>query len=143
MTLSVLICTYNRPQLLSQCLEALLTRAAEKPDDPESRSQVAEAHRSLGLLYRHQGNRPDAAFRRQTEIALADRLIAELNGFADPEKRVPAFLDDGSRHPADPLGTIQTPFRCLQDSGWAEGCQTSPGPPPRKIQLKSSPVEGL
>jgi glycosyltransferase involved in cell wall biosynthesis len=31
--LSVLICTYNRPQLLAQCLEALICRTIEKPDE--------------------------------------------------------------------------------------------------------------
>jgi GT2 family glycosyltransferase len=29
---SVLICTYNRPELLAQCLDALITRTSEKPD---------------------------------------------------------------------------------------------------------------
>lgn len=31
-TLSVLICTYNRPQMLAQCLAALIERTDEKPD---------------------------------------------------------------------------------------------------------------
>ncbi len=31
--LSVLICTYNRPQLLAQCLAALVERTEEKPDE--------------------------------------------------------------------------------------------------------------
>jgi len=30
---SVLICTYNRPDLLAQCLEALICRTTEKPDE--------------------------------------------------------------------------------------------------------------
>ena len=33
MKFSVLICTYNRPDLLAQCLEALICRATEKPDE--------------------------------------------------------------------------------------------------------------
>ena len=32
MKVSVLICTYNRPELLAQCLDALICRTAEKPD---------------------------------------------------------------------------------------------------------------
>jgi GT2 family glycosyltransferase len=32
MKVSVLICTYNRPQLLAQCLDALIFRTSEKPD---------------------------------------------------------------------------------------------------------------
>ncbi|HYJ86783.1 MAG TPA: glycosyltransferase [Pyrinomonadaceae bacterium] len=32
MKLSVLICTYNRPELLAQCLDALLCRTTERPD---------------------------------------------------------------------------------------------------------------
>ncbi len=32
MNISVLICTYNRPAMLAQCLRALLERADEKPD---------------------------------------------------------------------------------------------------------------
>ena len=32
MSFSVLICTYNRPELLAQCLDALLNRTIEKPD---------------------------------------------------------------------------------------------------------------
>lgn len=32
-TLSVLICTYNRPDMLARCLDALLCRTAEKPDE--------------------------------------------------------------------------------------------------------------
>lgn len=32
MKLSVLICTYNRPQMLAQCLDALLEHGDEKPD---------------------------------------------------------------------------------------------------------------
>jgi GT2 family glycosyltransferase len=32
MTFSVLICTYNRPQLLAQCLSALVEKSSEKPD---------------------------------------------------------------------------------------------------------------
>ena len=32
-TLSVLICTYNRPHFLARCLGALLTRTEEKPDE--------------------------------------------------------------------------------------------------------------
>lgn len=31
-SVSVLICTYNRPELLAQCLEALICRTSEKPD---------------------------------------------------------------------------------------------------------------
>lgn len=33
MKFSVLICTYNRPDLLAQCLEALICRTTEKPDE--------------------------------------------------------------------------------------------------------------
>ena len=33
MKFSVLICTYNRPELLAQCLEALICRTSEKPDE--------------------------------------------------------------------------------------------------------------
>jgi GT2 family glycosyltransferase len=33
MKFSVLICTYNRPELLAQCLEALIGRTTEKPDE--------------------------------------------------------------------------------------------------------------
>jgi GT2 family glycosyltransferase len=33
MTFSVLICTYNRPQLLAQCLDALVYRTVEKPNE--------------------------------------------------------------------------------------------------------------
>ena len=33
MKFSVLICTYNRPDLLAQCLEALISRTTEKPDE--------------------------------------------------------------------------------------------------------------
>jgi GT2 family glycosyltransferase len=32
MKVSVLICTYNRPELLAECLDALLCRTTEKPD---------------------------------------------------------------------------------------------------------------
>ncbi len=32
MKLSVLICTYNRPELLVQCLDALIWRTMERPD---------------------------------------------------------------------------------------------------------------
>jgi glycosyltransferase involved in cell wall biosynthesis len=33
MRFSVLICTYNRPELLAQCLDALVGRTSEKPDE--------------------------------------------------------------------------------------------------------------
>jgi GT2 family glycosyltransferase len=33
MKFSVLICTYNRPELLAQCLDALISRTTEKPDE--------------------------------------------------------------------------------------------------------------
>jgi GT2 family glycosyltransferase len=33
MKVSVLICTYNRPDLLAQCLDALICRTTEKPDE--------------------------------------------------------------------------------------------------------------
>lgn len=32
MKVSILICTYNRPELLAQCLDALISRTTEKPD---------------------------------------------------------------------------------------------------------------
>ena len=33
MKVSVLICTYNRPELLAQCLDALVARTIERPDE--------------------------------------------------------------------------------------------------------------
>jgi hypothetical protein len=53
-----------------------------------------------------EGDGPAPVLLFQTEIALADRLFAEIDGFADPEKRVPDCLDGCREHPADPLGAI-------------------------------------
>src|SRR6266849_6215901 len=50
---SVLICTYNRPELLAQCLDALIRRTIEKPDQivvvnggDERADEVVEKQRS-------------------------------------------------------------------------------------------------
>jgi GT2 family glycosyltransferase len=51
-TISVLICTYNRPDLIAQCLRALVERTEEKPDEivvvnggDERADQVVESSR--------------------------------------------------------------------------------------------------
>src|SRR5262245_7729380 len=55
MKYSVLICTYNRPELLRQSLDALIRRTTERPDEvvvvnggDERADQVVEAAKSNG-----------------------------------------------------------------------------------------------
>jgi GT2 family glycosyltransferase len=62
MKFSVLICTYNRPLLLAQCLEALISRTSEPPDEivvvnggDERADEVVEESKSRGQRARSSG----------------------------------------------------------------------------------------
>jgi GT2 family glycosyltransferase len=70
MKLSVLICTYNRPELLAQCLDALLCRTTEKPDEVvvvnggDERSDEVVAQRAMREKQKVRGQKSEAGGQR-------------------------------------------------------------------------------
>jgi len=75
---SVLICTYNRPDLLGQCLEALICRTTEKPDEIVVVNGSDERADAVVLRAKSEGQRAEVGGKR-SEQGIEIKLVKTVN----------------------------------------------------------------